>query len=162
MSVFKPNAKPDIMFLLVSVISLGWLGVLVHLLMRCFHGCTGIAWLQAVSGPGSGSFAFMYLAFRENAYLTPTVRIQVGSGTCSGIHRAISVCAPSDVYRLPPFLCRDASLAGMSVWTLARAGSRWPDRQTCGAGGTCVTRGPARAMMPIWPGHTSRFIPHVW
>ena len=76
MSVFKPNTKPDIMFLLVSAISLVWLVIMPLDAVR-FHWSQMPLWLQGVGALALvGSFALMYLTFRENAYLTPTVRVQ--------------------------------------------------------------------------------------
>ncbi|MEO7019994.1 MAG: isoprenylcysteine carboxylmethyltransferase family protein [Ktedonobacteraceae bacterium] len=76
MSVFKPNPKRDTMFLLLGVVSLVWLIVIPLDAVR-FHWLQVPLWLQAVGALALlGSFAIMYLAFRENAYLTPTVRIQ--------------------------------------------------------------------------------------
>ncbi len=80
MSVFKPNPKRDTMFLLLCAVSLVWLVVMPLDAVR-FHWSQVPLWLQVVGALVLvGSFACMYLAFRENAYLTPTVRIQEERG----------------------------------------------------------------------------------
>lgn len=76
MSVFKPNTKRDTLFLLVSAVALLWLIVMPLDAVR-FHWLPVPLWLQAAGVLVlCGSFTIMYLAFRENAYLTPTVRFQ--------------------------------------------------------------------------------------
>jgi len=80
MSVFKPTAKRDTMFLLLSAVSIAWL-VLLPLDAVRFHWSQVPVWLQVVGALTLvGSLAVMYLAFRENAYVTPTVRIQQERG----------------------------------------------------------------------------------
>jgi protein-S-isoprenylcysteine O-methyltransferase Ste14 len=80
MSVFKPNPKRDTMFLLLCAVSLIWLVVMPLDAVR-FHWSQVPLWLQVVGTLALvGSFACMYLAFRENAYVTPTVRIQQERG----------------------------------------------------------------------------------
>jgi protein-S-isoprenylcysteine O-methyltransferase Ste14 len=80
MSVFKPHAKPDTMFLLLGAFSLIWLIVMPLDAVRFrlshlpfFLQVVGVLVLV-------GSFTWMYLAFRENAYVTPTVHIQQERG----------------------------------------------------------------------------------
>jgi protein-S-isoprenylcysteine O-methyltransferase Ste14 len=76
MSVFKRNPKRDTMFLLLYAVSLVWLIVMPLDAFR-FHRSQVPFWLQMVGALALvGSFALMYLAVRENAYVTPTVRIQ--------------------------------------------------------------------------------------
>ncbi len=77
MSVFKPNQKGwDSMFLLLLAVSIAWL-VLMPLDAVRFHWSQVPVWLQVVGALTLiGSFALIHLTFRENAYLTPTVRIQ--------------------------------------------------------------------------------------
>jgi protein-S-isoprenylcysteine O-methyltransferase Ste14 len=77
MSVFKPNQNGrDNMFLLLLAVSVVWL-VLMPLDAVRFHWSQVPIWLQGVGALTLvGSFALIYLTFRENAYLTPTVRIQ--------------------------------------------------------------------------------------
>jgi protein-S-isoprenylcysteine O-methyltransferase Ste14 len=81
MSVFKPNQKGwDKMFLLLLAVSIGWL-VLMPLDAVRFHWSQVPVWLQVVGALTLvGSFALIYLTFRKNAYLTPTVRIQKERG----------------------------------------------------------------------------------
>ncbi len=81
MSVFKPNQKGwDTMFLLLLAVSIAWLVVMPLDAVR-FHWSQVPAWLQVVGALTLiGSFALIYLTFRENAYLTPTVRIQQERG----------------------------------------------------------------------------------
>jgi protein-S-isoprenylcysteine O-methyltransferase Ste14 len=81
MSVFKPNQKGwDKMFFLLFAVSIIWL-VLMPLDAVRFHWSQIPVWLQAVGVLVQAcSFALIYLTFRENAYLTPTVRIQEERG----------------------------------------------------------------------------------
>jgi protein-S-isoprenylcysteine O-methyltransferase Ste14 len=81
MSVFKPNQKGrDNMFLLLLALSVVWL-VLMPLDAVRFHWSQIPMWLQGVGALTLvGSFTLIYLTFRENAYLTPTVRIQQERG----------------------------------------------------------------------------------
>jgi protein-S-isoprenylcysteine O-methyltransferase Ste14 len=80
MSVFKTSPKRDTMFLLLCAVSLVWLIVIPLDAVR-FHWSQVSLWLQMGGALALvGSFALMYLAFRENAYLTPTVRIQEERG----------------------------------------------------------------------------------
>jgi protein-S-isoprenylcysteine O-methyltransferase Ste14 len=83
MSVFKPDQKGrdrDKMFLPLLVVSIAWL-VLMPLDAVRFHWSQVPVWLQVVGALTLvGSFALIYLTFRENAYLTPTVRIQEERG----------------------------------------------------------------------------------
>lgn len=93
MSMFSSNQKgQDGMFILLLVICIAWV-VLMPLDAVRFHWSQMPFWLQAV---GTiilvGSFALIYLAFRENAYLTPTVRIQEERGhtvVSTGLYRYI-------------------------------------------------------------------------
>lgn len=90
MSVFKPNSEPDTLFLLVTALAIAWL-ILMPLDAVRFHWSQLPLWLQVVGVLTLlGSFALMYLAFRENAYLAPTVRIQQERGhavTSTGLYR---------------------------------------------------------------------------
>ena len=80
MSIFKPNPKRDSMFLLLCAVSLIWLVVMPLDAVR-FHWSQIPLWLQVVGVPLLvSSFVWMYLAFRENAFVTPTVRIQQERG----------------------------------------------------------------------------------
>ena len=80
MSVFKPNAKRDTMFIVVTAVSFVWL-IVMPLDVGRFHWSHLPLWLQVVGVLVLvGSFAMMYLAFRENAFVTPTVRIQEERG----------------------------------------------------------------------------------
>ncbi len=76
MSVFKPNPHRDSMFFLLSVVALVWVCIIPLDVVR-FHWSHLPIWFQMVGVVILlGAYAMMYLAFRENAYLTPTVRIQ--------------------------------------------------------------------------------------
>lgn len=77
MSMFKSKQKErDKMFLPLLVVSIAWL-ILMPLDAVRFHWSQIPVWLQVVGAfTLAGSFALIYLTFRENAYLTPTVRIQ--------------------------------------------------------------------------------------
>ena len=80
MSVFKSTAKRDTMFLLLGAASLAWLIVMPLDVVR-FHLTHLPFFLQMVGALVlAGSLVVMYLAFRENAYVTPTVRIQQERG----------------------------------------------------------------------------------
>lgn len=80
MSIFKSNAPRDTMFLWLSAVALVWLIVIPLDAVR-FHWSQMPLWLQTVGALVLiGSFVWMYLAFRENAYLTPTVRLQEERG----------------------------------------------------------------------------------
>lgn len=80
MSVFKSSPKRDGMFLLLSAASLVWLIVMPLDVVR-WHWLPLPFWLQGVGVLVLlGSFTCMSLAFRANAYLTPTVRIQEERG----------------------------------------------------------------------------------
>jgi protein-S-isoprenylcysteine O-methyltransferase Ste14 len=92
MSVFKPHTQRDTMFLLLSAVSLLWLIVmpLDAVRFRFSH----LPFFLQVGGALVlvGSFAVMYLAFRENAYVTPTVRIQQERGhtvVSTGLYRYV-------------------------------------------------------------------------
>src|SRR5215469_2613781 len=80
MSVFKPTAKRDTMFLLLGAVSIVWLIVMPLDAVR-FRLSHLPFFLQVVGALVlAGSLAVMYMAFRENAYVTPTVRIQQERG----------------------------------------------------------------------------------
>jgi protein-S-isoprenylcysteine O-methyltransferase Ste14 len=80
MSVFKPTAPRDLMFLLLGAVSLLWLLVmpLDAVRLRWSH----VPFLLQAAGVVVlvSTFVMMYLAFRTNAYVTPTVRIQQERG----------------------------------------------------------------------------------
>ncbi len=93
MSVFKPNQKGwDKMFLLLFTACFAWL-VLMPLDAVRFHWSQIPVWLQVVGAIVLvGSFALIYQTFRENAYLTPTVRIQKERGqtvVSTGLYRYV-------------------------------------------------------------------------
>jgi protein-S-isoprenylcysteine O-methyltransferase Ste14 len=81
MSIFKSDQKnKDNMFLPLLAVSIVWL-ILMPLDAVRFHWSHVPIWLQVVGALALiCSFALMYLSFRENAYLTPTVRIQKERG----------------------------------------------------------------------------------
>src|SRR5215467_4937922 len=80
MSVFRPHTQRDTMFLLLGTVSLLWLIVmpLDAVRFRFSH----LPFFLQLGGALVlvGSFVVMYLAFRENAYVTPTVHIQQERG----------------------------------------------------------------------------------
>jgi len=91
MSMFSPNQKGrDGMFILLLMICIAWV-VLMPLDAVRFHWSQIPLWLQTAGAMILiGSFAIIYLAFRANAYLTPTVRIQQERGhtvVSTGLYR---------------------------------------------------------------------------
>src|SRR5437660_6307008 len=70
MSLVRPRQK-DRMLILLLIVSVVWL-ILMPLDAARFHWSRLPLWLQVVGAfILSGSFVIIYLAFRENAYLTP-------------------------------------------------------------------------------------------
>jgi protein-S-isoprenylcysteine O-methyltransferase Ste14 len=161
MSVFKPNPKRDTMFLLLCVISIGWLVVMPLDAVR-FHWSQLPLWLQAAGALVLiGSFACMYLAFRENAYLTPTVRIQEERG-----HAVVST-GPYRYVRHPMYTGFHLFFVGMPLLL----GSAFGLMLSLVLIGLFVRRTvlEERLLRENPPGYdaymaqvTSRFIPHVW
>lgn len=144
MSVFKPNSKRDTMFLLLCAVSLVWLIVMPLDAVR-LHWSQVPLWLQVVGALTLiASFALMYPHLSGKRVCSTNRAHPEGAGTCGGVHRAIPVCASSDVHWLPAFLCRDAPLAGISVRARAFTGSHRSTRQTLSVGGAPVTEGIAR------------------
>ncbi|GHO48238.1 isoprenylcysteine carboxyl methyltransferase [Ktedonospora formicarum] len=78
MSIFKPRPGGlDWMFVLLFLISALWL-VLMPLDAVRYHWTHIPFWLQVVGAFAlAGSFVLIYRVFQENAYLTPTIRIQL-------------------------------------------------------------------------------------
>lgn len=161
MSVFKPNSKPDTMFLLVGVVSLVWLIVMPLDAVR-FHWSLLPLWLQIVGALTLvGSFALMYLAFRENAYLTPTARIQEERG-----HVVVST-GPYRYVRHPMYAGFHLFFVGMPLLLGSAVGLVL----TPALIGLVVWRAvlEERLLQRELPGYdvymaqvTSRFIPYVW
>jgi protein-S-isoprenylcysteine O-methyltransferase Ste14 len=161
MSVFKPNPKRDTMFLLLSAVSLVWLVVMPLDAVR-FHWSHIPLWLQVVGALVQvGSFACMYLAFRENAYLTPTVRIQEERG-----HAVVST-GPYRYVRHPMYTGFHLFFVGMPLLL----GSAFGLLLALVLIGLFVRRAvlEERLLREDLPGYdaymaqvTSRFIPHVW
>ncbi|GCE21874.1 methyltransferase family protein [Dictyobacter kobayashii] len=77
MSMFKSGqSERDRLFVPLVVVCMVWLALMPLDAVR-FHWSWVPVWLQVVGALALiGSFVFMFLAFRENGYLTPTVRIQ--------------------------------------------------------------------------------------
>ncbi len=160
MSVFKPNPKRDIMFLLVCAISLVWLVVMPLDAVR-FHWSQVPFWLQVVGVLALiGSFACMYLAFRENAYVTPTVRIQEERG-----HAVVS-SGPYEYVRHPMYTGFHLFFVGMPLLL----GSAFGLVLALVLIGLVVRRAvlEERLLREELPGYdaylaqvTSRFIPHI-
>ncbi|HLG62126.1 MAG TPA: isoprenylcysteine carboxylmethyltransferase family protein [Ktedonosporobacter sp.] len=93
MSMFGPNQKGrDGMFVLLLVICMLWV-ILMPLDAVRFHWSQMPLWLQVAGAIIlAGSFTLIYQAFRENSYLTPTVRIQEERGhtvVSTGLYRYI-------------------------------------------------------------------------
>ncbi len=161
MSVFKPSSKPDIMFLLVGVVSFIWLVVMPLDAVR-FHWSQVPLWLQAVGALALiGSFAFMYLAFRENSYLTPTVRIQEERG------QAVVSTGPYRYVRHPMYTGFHLFFIGLPLLL----GSAFGLLLGLVLIGLIVRRAvlEEHLLREDLPGYdaymaqvTSRFIPHVW
>ena len=161
MSVFKPNPKRDTMFLLLCAVSLVWLVVMPLDAVR-FHWSQVPLWLQVVGTLVLvGSFACMYLAFRENAYLTPTVRIQEERG-----HAVVST-GPYRYVRHPMYTGFHLFFVGMPLLL----GSAFGLLLALVLIGLFVRRAvlEERLLREDLPGYdaymaqvTSRFIPHVW
>lgn len=79
MSLGRARQK-DRMLILLLIVSIAWL-ILMPLDAVRFHWSQLPLWLQVVGAfMLSGSLVLIYLAFRQNAYLTPTVRIQEERG----------------------------------------------------------------------------------
>jgi protein-S-isoprenylcysteine O-methyltransferase Ste14 len=161
MSVFKLDPRRDTMFLLLCAVSLVWLVVMPLDAVR-FHWSQVPLWLQVVGALALvGSFALMYLAFRENAYLTPTVRIQEERA-----HAVVS-SGPYQYVRHPMYTGFHLFFVGMplllgSVFGLVLAPMLV---------GLVVRRAvlEERVLRKELPGYdaymarvTSRFIPYVW
>ena len=93
------------LFPLLQVYLLAWLAFMSLDAAR-FHWSPVPIWLQVVGAIILLlSFYLLFLTFRENSYLSPVVRIQGERGANGGIHRAVSLCAPSDV-QCHPLFCR--------------------------------------------------------
>ncbi len=91
--MFGPNQKGrDGMFVLLLVICMLWV-ILMPLDAVRFHWSQMPLWLQVAGAIIlAGSFTLIYQAFRENSYLTPTVRIQEERGhtvVSTGLYRYI-------------------------------------------------------------------------
>ena len=161
MSVFKPNPKRDTMFLLLCAVSLGWL-VVMPLDATRFHWSQVPLWLQVAGALVLvSSFVCMYLAFRENAYVTPTVRIQEERG-----HAVVST-GPYRYVRHPMYTGFHLFFVGMPLLL----GSAFGLMLSLVLIGLFVRRAvlEERLLREDLPGYdtymaqvTSRFIPHVW
>jgi protein-S-isoprenylcysteine O-methyltransferase Ste14 len=161
MSVFKPNPKRDTIFLLLCAVSLVWLVVMPLDAVR-FHWSQVPFWLQVVGMLALiGSFACMYLAFRENAYLTPTVRIQEERG------QVVVSSGPYRYVRHPMYAGFHLFFVGMPLLL----GSAFGLVLALVLIGLVVRRAVLEERL-LWeelPGYdaylaqvTSRFIPHIW
>ncbi|HEY7414525.1 MAG TPA: isoprenylcysteine carboxylmethyltransferase family protein [Ktedonobacteraceae bacterium] len=161
MSVFKLSPGRDIMFLLVCAISLVWLIVIPLDAVR-FHWSQMPLWLQGIGALALlGAFALMYLAFRENAYLTPTVRIQEERR-----HVVVST-GPYQFVRHPMYTGFHLFFIGMPLLL----GSVFGLVLSLALIGLVVSRAvlEERLLRQELPGYdaymahvTARFIPHVW
>jgi protein-S-isoprenylcysteine O-methyltransferase Ste14 len=161
MSVFKPNTQPDIMFLLICSVSLVWLIVMPLDAVR-FHWSQVPLWLQVVGALTLiGSFALMYLTFRENEYLTPTVRIQEERG-----HAVVST-GPYRFVRHPMYTGFHLFFVGMPLLLGSALGLALAPVLI----GLVVRRAVLEEQMlrEELPGYDAymakvnyRFIPHVW
>jgi len=162
MSVFKPNQKGwDKMFLLLCAISIVWL-VLMPLDAVRFHWLQVPVWLQVVGALALvGSFAVMYLAFRENAYLTPTVRIQQERG-----QRVVS-SGPYRYVRHPMYTGFHLFFLGLPLLLGSGVGLVLAPVLICLVARRAVLE--EHLLREELPGYdtymakvTYRFIPHVW
>ena len=161
MSVFKPNSKRDTMFLLLCAVSLVWLIVMPLDAVR-LHWSQVPLWLQVVGALTLiASFALMYLTFRENAYVAPTVRIQKERG-----HAVVST-GPYRYVRHPMYTGFQLFFLGMPLLL----GSAFGLVLSLVLIGLLVRRSvlEERLLQKELPGYdaylaqvTSRFIPHVW
>ncbi len=162
MSVFKPTQQGrDSLFLLLLAVCMVWL-VLMPLDAVRFHWSAVPVWLQVVGTLVLvSSFVLMYLAFRENAYLTPTVRIQQERGqtvVSSGLYQHV----------------RHPMYAGFHLFFLGTAlllGSVFGFLLSLVLIGLFVRRAmlEERVLRKELPGYDAymaqvkyRFIPHVW
>lgn len=161
MSVFKPNPKRDSMFLWLCIASLVWLVVIPLDAVR-WHWLALPFWFQVVGALILvGSFMCMYLAFRENAYLTPTVRIQAERG-----HAVVST-GPYQYVRHPMYTGFHLFFLG----TPLLLGSVYGFVLALVLVGLFVRRAvlEERVLQVNLPGYdaymvrvTARFIPHIW
>jgi protein-S-isoprenylcysteine O-methyltransferase Ste14 len=161
MSIFKLSPGRDIMFLLICAVSLIWLIVIPLDAVR-FHWSQMSLWLQVVGALALlGSFALMYLAFRENAYLTPTVRIQEER------RHAVVSTGPYRYMRHPMYTGFHLFFIGLSLLL----GSLFGLVLSLVLIGLVVSRAilEERVLQKELPGYdtymshvTSRFIPRVW
>jgi protein-S-isoprenylcysteine O-methyltransferase Ste14 len=161
MSVFKLNPQRDTMFLLLCAVALVWLIVMPLDVVR-FHWSHLPFWLQVVGALTLvGSLACMYLAFRENAYVTPTVRIQEERG-----HAVVST-GPYRYVRHPMYTGFHLFFVGMPLLLGSAFGLVFSPVLI----GLVVRRAvlEERLLRKELPGYeaymaqvTSRFIPHIW
>jgi len=127
-----------------------------------FHWLQVPLWLQVVGALVLfGSFAIMYLAFRENAYLTPTVRIQQER------EHAVVSTGPYRYVRHPMYTGFHLFFIGMPLLL----GSTFGLVLSLILIGLVVRRAvlEEHLLREDLPGYdaymtqvTSRFIPHVW
>lgn len=80
MSVFKATSRRDRMFLLLVALALAWLLVMPLDVMRFRWSHLPLSFQVIGVVTLAASFAIMYLVFRANAYVTPTVRVQQERG----------------------------------------------------------------------------------
>jgi len=161
MSVFKLNPQRDTMFLLLCAVALVWLVVMPLDAVR-FHWSHLPFWLQVVGALTLvSSLACMYLAFRENAYVTPTVRIQEERG-----HAVVST-GPYRYVRHPMYTGFHLFFVGMPLLLGSAFGLVFSPVLI----GLVVRRAvlEERLLRKELPGYeayiaqvTSRFIPHIW
>lgn len=162
MSVFKPNQKGwDNMFLLLCAVSIVWL-VLMPLDAVRFHWSQVPVWLQMVGALTLvGSFALIYLIFRENAYLTPTVRIQEERG------QTVVSTGPYQYVRHPMYTGFHLFFVGMALLLGSEVGLLL-SLVLIGlvARRAVLEEHTLREELPGYDAYmaqvTYRFIPHVW
>ncbi len=143
---------PLVLFLAAG--TLAWPGGWIFLIL--FYSFVVVGALTLV-----GSFALMYLAFRENAYLTPTVRIQEER------RHAVVSTGPYRYVRHPMYTGFQHFFVGMPLLL----GSAFGLLLALVLIGLIVRRAvlEERLLRENLPGYdaymaqvTSRFIPHVW
>ena len=133
-----------VFFVVLQVFFLAWL-VLMPLDAVRFRWSQMPGWLQVVGAILLlGSFYLFFLTFRENPY-SVTRRPRPNRARANGdLHRAVSLCAPSDVCRGHHLHGRHHPHAGVLVWVTHGADLRRRDSISSRAGGTRAASRTAR------------------
>ena len=107
----KPDQKSwdKVFFAVINVLFLAWLALMPLDAVR-FHWSQMPGWLQAVGAILLlGSFYLFFLTFRENAYLSPAVRLQTERG------QTVVTTGPYRYVRHPMYATVIIFLAGTSL-----------------------------------------------